>query len=159
MQKWNDWEIKCHRHNNSRLMTLNFWKFLSRSLKCHLQDLKNDASLLSSHIICISDSWLSKQDQDNSLQIPGSYMYRKDRRDSYKNHECSKEICKKCNHKGGVSMYVNNTIQSEIIGSSDQDSSEMLSLKSSTMKCHRSQLFPFIDQIMSKWHLWKILCN
>lgn len=56
-----------------------------RSLKCHLQDLKNDACLLSSHIICISESWLSKQDKDNSLQIPGFYMYRKDRKDSYKN--------------------------------------------------------------------------
>lgn len=56
-----------------------------RSLKCHLQDPKNDACLLSSHIICISESWLSKQDKDNSLQIPGFYMYRKDRKDSYKN--------------------------------------------------------------------------
>lgn len=61
-----------------------------------------------------------------------------------------KKYAKNVTIKGGVSMYVNNTIQSEIIGSSDQDSSEMLSLKSSTMKCHRSQLFPFIDQIMSK---------
>ncbi|XP_062607978.1 uncharacterized protein LOC134269784, partial [Saccostrea cucullata] len=50
-------------------------------------------------------SWLSKEDKDEVLDIPGFHLFRTDRGDSYRNHECSDEVCKKCNHKGVIPIY------------------------------------------------------
>lgn len=54
------------------------------------------------HIICILESWLSKYDNNDSLYIPGFSIYRGDRGYSYKNHQHTNEVSKKCNNTGRV---------------------------------------------------------
>ena len=100
-----------------------------RSLKCHLKDLQNDMNLLSSHVICLSETWLSATDKNDHLQIPGFYLHRRDRENSYKSHACSNGVCKKCNEKGGVLIYIKNSIKSKLLVNFDNAMVEILGVK------------------------------
>ena len=80
-----------------------------RSLVCHFNDVSHHAQLLSSHVICISETWLQERHSTDAFNLPEYTMYRRDRLESYNDHSCPQvesQTCQKCNSKGGVAVYV-----------------------------------------------------
>ena len=86
----------------------------ARGLLQHKEDLLTYENLTSCDIICISETWLSSRIPSQLVDIPHFKFIRRDRQDSFKMHNCS-EKCSKCNDKGGVGIYIRNSIQSTVL--------------------------------------------
>ena len=71
-----------------------------RSLVCHFNDVSHHTQLLSSHVICISETWLQERHSTDAFNLPEYTVYRRYRLESYNDHSCppvESQTCQKCN--------------------------------------------------------------
>ncbi len=91
----------------------------------HIADISSHKDLLSSHVICISESWLKKQHNSVDFTPNGYQLHRRERHQCYQ-HKCDHHMlvkkCSKCNDKGGVAILVREGLpSSEAVHATLQD--------------------------------------